>query len=119
VQLNINDDLDAALHGVKMMLAFYIGGMGAKGQNYHTKLMGRFGFEDEALAIQDAFFEGRRDDAVAMVPTEFADAISLCGPPDRIRDRLAAWEESPVSTLLVYSPGSLDAVRQISDIVLG
>ncbi len=33
---------------VKTMLGFYIGGMGAKGQNYHTKLMARMGFEEEA-----------------------------------------------------------------------
>ena len=79
-QVNINDDVEAALAPVKMMLGFYIGGMGAKGQNYHTKLMGRFGYEEEALKIQDAFFEGRRDEAIAMVPDDFADAISLCGP---------------------------------------
>ncbi|MEJ5255853.1 MAG: LLM class F420-dependent oxidoreductase [Acidimicrobiales bacterium] len=118
VQVNINDDLEAALAPVKMMLGFYIGGMGAKGQNYHTKLMARFGFEREAMQIQEAFFEGHRDEAIALVPDEFADAISLCGPPARIRDRLQAWEESPVSTLLVYSPG-LDGLRRIAELVLG
>lgn len=117
VQVNIADDVETALASVKMMLAFYIGGMGAKGENYHTNLMGRFGFEAEALAIQEAFFEGRRDEAVSLVPDEFADAISLCGPPERIRDRLAAWEESPVTTLLVYSPG-IDGLRQMAELVL-
>jgi F420-dependent oxidoreductase-like protein len=117
VQVNIGDDLDAALAPVKMMLGFYIGGMGAKGQNYHTRLMSRFGFEKEAVQIQEAFFEGRRDEAIALVPDEFADAISLCGPPERIRDRLQAWEESPVSTLLVYSPG-IDGLRTIAELVL-
>ncbi|WP_334142192.1 LLM class F420-dependent oxidoreductase [Rhabdothermincola sp.] len=117
VQVNIGDDLEAALAPVKMMLGFYIGGMGAKGQNYHTKLMSRFGFEKEAVQIQEAFFEGRRDEAIALVPDEFADAISLCGPPERIRDRLQAWEESPVSTLLVYSPG-VEGLRTIAELVL-
>jgi F420-dependent oxidoreductase-like protein len=118
VQVNIGDDLEAALAPVKLMLGFYIGGMGARGRNYHTNLMARFGYEREALAIQEAFLEGRRDEAVALVPDEFADAISLCGPPERIRDRLAAWEESPVSTLLVYSPG-LEGLRRIAELVLG
>lgn len=117
VQVNISDDVEAALASVKMMLAFYIGGMGAKGENYHTNLMGRFGYEAEAQAIQKAFLEGRRDDAFQLVPDDFADAISLCGPPARIRDRLAAWEESPVTTLLVYSPG-IDGLRQIAELVL-
>ena len=119
VQVNITDTVEEGLAPVKMMLAFYIGGMGAKGQNYHTKLMGRFGFEEQAIAIQDAFFEGRRDEAIAMVPDEFADAISLVGPPERIRDRLAAWDESPVSTLLVYATGDTAKLRQMAELVLG
>jgi F420-dependent oxidoreductase-like protein len=115
-QLNVTDTVEEGLAPVKMMLAFYIGGMGAKGRNYHTNLMGRFGYEEEALRIQDLFFAGRRDEAVAAVPDEFADAISLVGPLPRIRERLAAWDASPVSTLLVYSPGSVEAVRTIGEL---
>lgn len=116
-QLNIADTVEEGLAPVKMMLAFYIGGMGAKGRNYHTNLMGRFGFEEEALQIQDLFFAGRRDEAVAAVPDEFADAISLVGPLPRIRERMAAWDASPVSTLLVYAPGSVEAVRTIAELI--
>jgi F420-dependent oxidoreductase-like protein len=119
VQLNVTDTVEEGLAGVKMMLGFYIGGMGAKGQNYHTKLMERFGYEKEAQQIQEAFFEGRRDEAIALVPDDFADAISLVGPAERIRERVKAWEDSPVSTLLVYSPGSNEKLAQITDIVLG
>lgn len=117
-QLNITDDVEAGLASVKMMLAFYIGGMGAKGQNYHTKLVERFGYQEEAIRIQELFFEGRRDEAIAMVPDEFADAISLVGPKERIKERLAAWDDSPVSTLLVYSPGR-DRLAEIAELVLG
>ncbi len=117
VQVNINDDLEAALAPVKMMLGFYIGGMGAKKRNFHANLMGRFGYEKEVAAIQDAFFAGRRDEAIALVPDDFADAISLCGSRERIRDRLAMWEESPVTTLLVYSPGK-EALAPLAELVL-
>ena len=103
---------------MKASLGFYIGGMGAKGQNYHTKLMERFGYEEEALKIQELFFEGRRDEAIAAVPDEFADAISLVGPKERIKERLAAWDDSPVSTLLVYSPGRAK-LPEIAELVLG
>ena len=44
---------------VKAMLGFYIGGMGAKGQNYHTKLMQRMGFEEEALQDPGALLRGQ------------------------------------------------------------
>jgi F420-dependent oxidoreductase-like protein len=117
--VNVTDSVEEGLLPVKMMLGFYIGGMGAKGQNFHTKLMERFGYEKEALRIQEAFFDGRRDEAIALVPDDFADAISLTGPPARIRDRLQAWEDSPVTTLLCYSPGSVDALRDVTEILRG
>ena len=116
--INITDDVEAGLMPVKMMLGFYIGGMGAKGKNFHTDLMARMGYEEAAFKIQELFFEGKRDEAIAMVPTEFADEISLVGPPARIKDRLQAWKESPVTTLTMYG-GSKDQMRQIAELVLG
>ena len=101
VHVNVTDDVSAALWPVKATLGFYIGGMGAKGQNYHTKLMARMGFEEEAYKIQDLFFAGKRDEAIAAVPEEFADEISIVGPPSRIKERLEAWRSSAVTTLLV------------------
>jgi hypothetical protein len=80
--------------------------------------MQRMGFESEALKIQELFFAGKREEAIAAVPSEFADEISLVGPVERIRDRVAAWEDSPVTTLLVHG-GNVDALRQAAEAVLG
>ena len=114
----VTDDIEAGLAPVKAMLGFYIGGMGAKGQNYHTKLMQRMGYEAEALKVQELFFEGRRDEAMAAVPSAFADEISLVGPIERIRDRVAAWEDSPVTTILVHG-GDVEGLRHAAEAVLG
>jgi F420-dependent oxidoreductase-like protein len=116
--LAVTDDIEGALAPVKMMLAFYIGGMGAKGQNFHTQLMARMGFEEEAFAIQDLFFEGRRDEAIALVPDEFADEISLVGPKERILERLEVWRDSPVTTVTMY-PSSPAQLRAAAELVLG
>jgi F420-dependent oxidoreductase-like protein len=116
--INITDDVAAALEPVKMMLAFYIGGMGAKGQNFHTELMARMGFEEEAFKIQDLFFENRRDEAIALVPDQFADEISLVGPPGRIKERLEVWKSSPVTTLTMY-PSSPEQLRLAAELILG
>src|SRR5438105_11765610 len=99
----------------KAALAFYIGGMGARDGNFHLELMSRMGFEAEAHRIQELFFEGRRDEAIRLVPTEFADEISLVGSKERIRDRLQAWEASPVTTIVVN--GDLDTLRTMSELV--
>lgn len=114
---NVNDDLQAALMPVKSMLGFYIGGMGAKKRNFHTELMARMGFEAEANKIQDLFMAGQRAEAIAAVPDQFADEISLCGPLDRIKDRLAAWRETPVTTLLVANQDTA-TMRTMAELVL-
>jgi F420-dependent oxidoreductase-like protein len=116
--LKVCDDVEEGLMPVKQNLALYIGGMGAKQRNFHTELMGRMGFEAEASKIQDLFLAGKKDEAVMAVPSAFADEISLVGPVERIRDRIKAWEETPVTSLLV-SPRSEQELRVMAEIVLG
>ncbi|MBN7798834.1 LLM class F420-dependent oxidoreductase [Parahaliea mediterranea] len=116
VMTNVNDDLAAALYPVKAMLGFYIGGMGSKKRNFHKELMARMGFEDEAEQIQELFFAGQRDEAIACVPDAFADEISLCGPRERIREKLQDWERSPVTTLLVNGDAAL--LRTLAELTL-
>ncbi len=118
VFVSISDDVETALLPVKGMLGFYIGGMGAKKRNFHKELMSRMGFEAEAEKIQQLFFENKRDEAIAAVPDQFADEISLVGPVDRIRERLKAWESTPVSMLLMMSH-DMTLVRNFAEIVLG
>ena len=114
--MTIADDVAAALLPVKGMLGFYIGGMGAKSRNFHTELMARMGFEEEAHQVQDLFFEGKRDEAVMAVPDAFADEISLVGPPERIRERLAGVAtRRPVTTILVGSRDP-DVLRLMADL---
>ena len=119
---NVTEDdkpetIENALAGTRAMLAFYIGGMGAKGQNYHTKLAARMGLGDAAVEIQDLFFDGKRDEAVMKVPLDFADEISLVGTPARIADRLAAWKESAVTEIMVHA-GSVEQLRQAAELIL-
>ncbi|HSP97768.1 MAG TPA: LLM class F420-dependent oxidoreductase, partial [Candidatus Dormibacteraeota bacterium] len=91
--VNVTADIEAGLNPVKAMLGFYIGGMGAKKRNFHKELMGRMGFADEAERIQELFMAGDRWGAVAAVPSQFADEISLVGPIERIKERLAEWKK--------------------------
>jgi F420-dependent oxidoreductase-like protein len=111
VFVQVGDDVATALWPVKATLGFYIGGMGAKTKNFHTELMARMGYEEQARRIQDLFFEGKRDDAIAAVPDAFADEISLVGPKERIAERLDAWRETPVTTILLG--GQDDATMRV------
>ena len=110
----LDDDLDRALMQVKQQVGFYVGGMGAKSFNVHKDHISRFGFGEAADEIQALFMSGKRDQAIAAVPDELADEISLCGSKARIRDRLAAWQESPVTQLVVGSndPATLEFMAE-------
>jgi F420-dependent oxidoreductase-like protein len=110
----VDDDLDRALMQVKQQVGFYVGGMGAKSYNVHKDHITRFGFGEAADKIQDLFLAGKRDQAIAAVPDELADEISLCGSKARIRDRLQAWRESPVTQLVVGTddPGTMQFMAE-------
>ncbi len=47
------------------------------------------------------FLAGRWGDAAAAIPTELIDAVCLCGPAARVRDRLAAYRDAGVTTLII------------------
>jgi F420-dependent oxidoreductase-like protein len=110
----INDDVKACLGFVKPVLALYIGGMGARGKNFYNDLACRYGFEAEAKTIQDLYLDGRKDEAAAAVPDELADEVALVGPAARIRDRLAAWRESGIQTLICATM-QVEAVRLLAE----
>ena len=113
----ITDDLDAGRAQVKPFLALYLGGMGAKGRNFYNDLAGRYGFKQEAERIQDLYLAGRKEEAIANVPDALVDLTSLVGTREMVRDRLEAWKEAGVTSLLV---GMTDLVtlRTLAELAL-
>ena len=86
----------------RSMVALYVGGMGAKGKNFYNELAIRYGFADEAAQIQDLYLSGKKKEAEALVPEEFLEKTTLCGPAGYIKERLAAFEEAGVTHLQVH-----------------
>jgi F420-dependent oxidoreductase-like protein len=113
----VTDDLPAALEFAKVPLAFYIGGMGARDHNFHLDLIGRLGYAEEAARVQQLFLDGHRAEAIKAVPDELADSISLLGPLGRVRERLALWRDSPVTTLLIAGVKDEPTLRAIRESV--
>jgi F420-dependent oxidoreductase-like protein len=111
-----SDDVESARDALRPYYALYIGGMGARGANFYNDLVSSYGFEAEAKEIQDLFLDGKQRDAAAAVPDALIDEMALVGPPDRIRDRIAVWEDSGATTLLV-SARDLATIRVVSEAV--
>ncbi|ANR93935.1 LLM class F420-dependent oxidoreductase [Mycobacterium avium] len=105
--LAIGDDVDQRLAWVKPQLALYIGGMGAKGRNFYHNLATRYGFGEVADRIQELYLSGRKQQAIDLVPDELVRGMSLVGPRGYVAERMAAFAESGVTTLLL-SPLAAD-----------
>ena len=115
VAVVLGDDVDACRMRVKPNLALYIGGMGARGKNFYNDLARRYGYEEAAKTIQDFYLAGKKNEAIAAVPDELVDEVALCGPRERIKDQLAAWRESGVTTL-ICGASSIDSVRAMAEL---
>ena len=117
VTVILGDDAKACLNFIKPVLALYIGGMGARGKNFYNDLARRYGYEAEAKKIQDLYLDAKKNEAIAAVPDELADEISLCGPKERIRDRLAEWKECGITTMILALQ-QVEAMRAVAEAVL-
>lgn len=116
VPVIVADDVDAARTFLKPLLALYIGGMGARGQNFYARLAARYGYEKAAATIQDHYLGGRKNDAVAAVPDSLVDEVALVGDRARIADRLGAWRAAGATTLIAQTtqPEALRLLAELS-----
>ena len=103
VTVSIDDDLDRARDAMRPYISLYVGGMGSRDKNFYNQLCASYGFEDAAREIQDLYLDGKKEEAAAAIPAELIDAVALVGPADRVRDRLAAYRDAGVGTLIVSS----------------
>ena len=101
---------------MKPRLALYVGGMGARGRNFYNDIARRYGYDAAAKRIQDVYLGGKKAEAEAAVPDELVDEVALCGPPERIRERLAEWKTSGATTIMVA--GDAQAVRTLAELAL-
>lgn len=101
VSTRVSDDLEAARNLMRPGLALYLGGMGSRKQNFYNRAVQRYGFEAEARKIQELYLSGAKDEAAAAIPAALIDLVSLCGPRGRVRDRIAAFRDAGVGTLIV------------------
>jgi F420-dependent oxidoreductase-like protein len=116
VTVVVDDDVERAADALRPMLALYVGGMGAREMNFHYDVFCRLGYEAEASKIQQLFLDGQKDEAIASVPTKMVEEICLVGPKEKIRDELAIWKQSRVTTMLLG--GSVETLRTMAELVL-
>ena len=113
----VGNDVPALRDALRPHVALYVGGMGAKGRNFYNSLVRRYGWEEDAERIQELYLAGKQREAIAAVPDELVDAVSLIGPKERIAERLEAWRETPVTTLILGATQP-EALQTLAELVL-
>ena len=117
VTVIVGDDVEMLRGFIKPLVALYVGGMGARGRNFYNDLACRYGYEAQAKEIQDLDLDGKKAEATAAVPDSLVDEVSLLGPPERIRDQMAAWKESGITTMILGTD-QVEALRLMAELVL-
>jgi F420-dependent oxidoreductase-like protein len=117
VPIVLGADVKACRDIIKPRLALYVGGMGARGKNFYNELVCRYGYEAAAKAIQDLYLSGKKEEAAAQVPDALVDEIALCGPKERIKERLSRWTGCGVTTM-ICAVGQEEALRAMAELAL-
>jgi F420-dependent oxidoreductase-like protein len=97
----VDDDIERAADLIRPTLALYIGGMGARGVNFHYEVFARMGYEGEARAIQDFYLAGDKKSAIAAVPLKLVEDVALIGPWAKIADEIPRWKQTVLTTFSV------------------
>jgi alkanesulfonate monooxygenase SsuD/methylene tetrahydromethanopterin reductase-like flavin-dependent oxidoreductase (luciferase family) len=120
VRAKMGPDVAACRDAIRPELALYIGGMGARSKNFYNDVARKLGYEDAARTIQDLYLDGKKNEAAASVPDRLIDEISLLGPAERIKDRLAAWKDAAkaghVRTMVLKGAG-IEVMRVVAEAV--
>jgi F420-dependent oxidoreductase-like protein len=122
VQVAIDDDVDRARDAMRPFVALYVGGMGSREKNFYNALVRRYGFDDAAQEIQDLYLDGKKEEAAAAIPPALIDQVSICGPRERVKERLEVYRDAGVGTLIV-SPMAFDpeqrrrTIRELADML--
>lgn len=106
----------AVLTAMKPFVSLYMGGMGAKEQNFHNAVFVRMGYGELAEEVQRLYLAGEKDRATALVPDELVDDMHIIGTAGEVRERVAQWESTGVTTLLL-SLRSAEEVRRVAEVL--
>ncbi|MFS3130619.1 LLM class F420-dependent oxidoreductase [Nocardioides sp. Bht2] len=106
----------AVIDAMKPFVSLYMGGMGAKDQNFHKNVFERMGYGALADEVQELYLAGRKDAATALIPDKLVDDMHIIGDAGYVRERVAEWESTGVTTLLL-SLRSAAEVRQVAEVL--
>jgi len=117
MRIIVDEDVERAADLMRPTIALYVGGMGARGVNYHHEVFVRMGYEAEAKLIQDRYLAGDRAGAIAAVPTRMVEDVALIGPWPKIADEIPLWRDTVLTTFSVST--ELRHLARLAELIRG
>ncbi len=117
VPIIVTEDVEAGANFVRPMLSLYMGGMGARGANFHYDVFVRLGYEGVAQHVQELYLQGKKNEATAAIPLELVEDVALIGPPGKIKDELPKWKDTCLTTFLLSGPPQM--LETVANLVNG
>ncbi|WP_370250676.1 LLM class F420-dependent oxidoreductase [Nocardioides sp.] len=104
------------IDAMKPYVSLYMGGMGAESMNFHNQVFTRMGYEELSAQVQQLYLSGEKDKATALIPDELVDDLHIIGTPAEVQDKVAAWEDTGVTTLLL-SFRNAEEIRRTAELL--
>jgi F420-dependent oxidoreductase-like protein len=117
----IGENVEEMIDARRPAVAFQMGAMGSARTNFYNDAFKRAGYVDDALAIQQLWLQGKRDEAAKRVPDAMVTEFGAIGTPDMVKARLRKYREAGINglTLRIDATGKawMDALAQTMDLI--
>ncbi len=110
------EEKQGVVEAMKAVVALYMGGMGAAEANFHNQVFVRMGYEDLAAEVQSLYLGGEKGKATALIPDDLVDDMHIIGEAGEVKEKVAAWEETGVTTLML-SFHHADEIRKVAELL--
>lgn len=116
------DDLEKLILPRKAAMAFQLGAMGSADHNFYNDAFKRQGYAEDAIAVQQLWLAGKRDDAARRVPDEMITQTNLLGTDEMVKERIVAYKNAGITTLRLTPDGNtlaekVDCLGRVMDLV--
>ncbi len=118
VPIAVEDDLEEARNALRPIIAFYLGGMGAKSKNFYVDLLEGNGLGDEAHEIQDLFLAGDRVGAAMALSADVIDTCGVACTPEDLAGRVQRFDDAGADSIIAIPFGSDRAatIRRLAEL---
>jgi F420-dependent oxidoreductase-like protein len=117
----IGENVEQIIDGMRGGVAFQMGAMGSAKTNFYNDAFKRAGYTDDALAIQQLWIQGKREEAAKRVPDAMVTEFGAIGTPAMVKARLQLYKDAGINglTLRIDASGKarMEMLAQTMDLI--